>query len=270
MQRAKGSSRIVIALIAVACSLVLAGCFDVEQKIVLKKDLSGTAEFKMGIDFEPMVLIMTAMQREMGGKTGEPTKAELDAARQKFLDEMKKEGPPDLKAEIEKANKEMPEGIKMLDATAKQDGLKMQTGFVFSFDDVKKLNQVAMPKEKKEGEEGGPPAPGSGPGVDKPFEGLNVQDDGKTVLITSKPLNPTEEVKEQAPPSEDGKLDKQMENAFKSMRVAYRIESDLEVVESNAKRKEGNALIWEWKWEDFKAMEKSGAKDVGVRVRYKK
>lgn len=236
-----------MALAVVASTLVLAGCFDVEQKIVLKKDLSGTADFKMGIDFEPMVIIMTAMQREMEGKTGEPTKAELDAARQKFLDEMKKEPLPDMKAEIEKANKEMPAGIKMLDATAKQDGLKMMTGFKFSFDDVKKLSQVAMPKDEKEGGEGGPPAPGSGPGVDKPFEGLDVKDEGKTILITSKPMNPTEDVKEQAPPSEDGKMDKQMENAFKSMRVAYRIESELEVVEHNAKRKEGNALIWEWK-----------------------
>jgi hypothetical protein len=258
-----------MALVAVASTLILAGCFDIEQKIVLKKDLSGKAEFKMGIDFEPMVLIMTAMQREMEGKTGEPTKAELDTARQKFLDEMKKQPVPDLKAEIEKANKEMPEGVKMLDATAKQDGLKMNTGFVFSFDDIKKLNQVAMPKEKKEGEEAGPPAPGSGPEVDKPFEGLDVVDEGKTILITSKPMNPTDEVKKEAPPSEDGKLDKQMENAFKSMRVAYRIESDLEVVEHNAKRKEGNALIWEWKWDDFKKMEAAGTKDFGVRVRYK-
>jgi hypothetical protein len=258
-------------MVAIASTLVLAGCFDVEQKIVLKKNLSGTAEFKMGIDFEPMVLIMTAMQREMEGKTGEPTKAELDAARQKFLDEMKKEPLPDMKAELEKANKEMPAGIKMLDATAKQDGLKMVSGFVFSFDDIKKLNQVAMPKDKKEGEEGGgPPAPGSGPGVDKPFEGLEVKDEGTTILITSKPMNPTEDVKEQAPPSEDGKMDKQMENAFKSMRVAYRIESELEVVEHNAKRKDGKALIWEWKWEDFEKMEKAGTSDVGVRVRYKK
>jgi hypothetical protein len=54
------------------------------------------------------------------------------------------------------------------------------------------------------------------------------------------------------------------------MRVAYRIESELEVVEHNAKRKDGKALIWEWKWEDFEKMEKAGTSDVGVRVRYKK
>lgn len=270
MHRPTVRSRFVTAIIVVASTLVLAGCFDIEQKIVLKKDLSGKAEFKMGIDFEPMVLIMTAMQREMEGKTGEVTKAELDTARQKFLDEMKKEPLPDMKEEIAKANAELPAGLKMLDATAKQDGLKMLTSFVFSFDDIKKLNQVAMPKEKKEGGEGGPPSPTSGPGVDKPFEGLDVVDDGKTILITSKPMNPTDEVKKEAPPSEDGKMDKQMENAFKSMRVAYRIESELPVVEHNAKRKEGNTLIWEWKWDDFKAMEKSGAKDFGVRVRYKK
>lgn len=263
-------TRFVQSLVVLLFTLLLTGCFDVEQKIVLKKDLSGKAEFHMGIDFEPMVLIMTAMQREMEGKTGEPTKAELDAARQKFLEEMKKEPLPDMKKELADANKEMPEGIKMLDATAKQDGMKMKTGFVFSFDDVAKLNQVAMPQKKEEGGEGGPPSPTSGSNVDKPFEGLEVKDEGKTILITSKPMNPTEDVKDQAPPSEDGKMDKQMEDAFKSLRVAYKIESELEVVEHNAKRKEGNTLVWEWKWDDFKKMEKEGTKDVGVRVRYKK
>ena len=263
-------TRFVLSLLVLLSTLLLTACFDVEQKVVLKKDLSGKAEFNMGIDFEPMVLIMTAMQREMEGKKGEPTKAELDAAREKFLAEMKKEPLPDMKKEIENANKEMPAGVKMLDATAKQDGMKMKTGFVFSFDDIAKLNQVAMPQKTEAGGEGGPPSPTSSSGVDKPFEGLEVKDEGKTILITSKPMNPTEDVKDQAPPSEDGKMEKQMENAFKSLRVAYKIESELEVVEHNAKRKEGNTLVWEWKWDDFKKMEKAGTSDIGVRVRYKK
>ena len=68
-------TRFVLSLLVLLSTLLLTACFDVEQKVVLKKDLSGKAEFNMGIDFEPMVLIMTAMQREMEGKTGEPTKA---------------------------------------------------------------------------------------------------------------------------------------------------------------------------------------------------
>jgi hypothetical protein len=56
------------------------------------------------------------------------------------------------------------------------------------------------------------------------------------------------------------------------MRVAWKITAPFEVVSSNATRKEGNTLIWEY---DFQKLQKLGSSkkaldDMGVRVTYKK
>ena len=70
-----------------------------------------------------------------------------------------------------------------------------------------------------------------------------------------------------------------MREVFKNFRVAWRIETPFQVVESNATRKEGKALIWEYRLEDLERMDKEarakggkskGIDDLGVRVRYRK
>ena len=58
-------------LLGLAGCLFLTGCFDVEQSLVLNKDLSGTAGIRMGINFEPLVLTMLRMQRQMAHLTAE-------------------------------------------------------------------------------------------------------------------------------------------------------------------------------------------------------
>ena len=50
--------------IAVLSMLLLAGCFQIEQSIDLNKDLSGTADFHLGVDLEPMVVVMAQFGRE--------------------------------------------------------------------------------------------------------------------------------------------------------------------------------------------------------------
>src|ERR1019366_1225983 len=52
-------------LMAALFALFGTGCFEVEQSIELKRDLSGTANFKLGVDMEPMITIMAKMQKEM-------------------------------------------------------------------------------------------------------------------------------------------------------------------------------------------------------------
>jgi len=81
-------------LASLAASLLLTGCFDVEQSLVLKKDLSGTAGFRMMVNMEPMVLMMVRMQHQMGGKEGEPTAAEIEQAKKEFLASKKTEKGP--------------------------------------------------------------------------------------------------------------------------------------------------------------------------------
>src|SRR4051794_2662270 len=57
------------------------GCFEIEQSIELKRDLSGTANFKLGVDMEPMVIIMARVQKEMSGDKSPLTATEIAAAK---------------------------------------------------------------------------------------------------------------------------------------------------------------------------------------------
>ena len=63
---------------ALGVLLLTAGCFEVENSIKLEKDLSGTADFHLGIDMEPMIIIMAQVAKEMDGKKGALTDAEIE------------------------------------------------------------------------------------------------------------------------------------------------------------------------------------------------
>jgi hypothetical protein len=249
-----------------ACLVVLSGCFDVEQTMTLERDLSGKAGFSMHVDMEPMVLFMVRMQREMAGQTGEPTKAEIDKARTEFLASGKTQasGPPS-KAEIEK---QLPPGVKLLDSSFQEEGTKVGARFLFGFDNVSKLSQIKI-ASKKEGEDGQAGPPSQNPS-ESPFDSLQVKDEGGTILVTSKALNPVADQKEQASGMDlSPEMKKQVEDAFKGVRVAFKIDAPFEVLEHNATRKEGRTLIWEY---DMKSLEKMTPEQAaqGVRVRYKK
>ncbi len=253
-----------LALGLAVCLLAAAGCFDVEQTMTLQKDLSGKAGFSMKVDMEPMVLFMTRMQREMAGQKGEPTAAEIEKAKKEFLASRKTETSekPD-KAEIEKS---LPPGVKLLDTSFKEDGLKIAANFTFGFDHVSKLGLIKFPK--KEAEQEGPP--GAKNPFDEPFGGLQIKDEGGTLLLTSEAVNPAADQKSQASEMDlSPEMKKQMEDAFKGLRFAFKIDAPFEVVEHNATRKEGRTLVWEY---DLKSMEKMTPEQLaqGVRVRFKK
>src|SRR5262245_52342164 len=229
------------------CLPALAGCFDVEQAMTLQKDLSGKAAFSMTVNMEPMVLFMARMQREMAGQKGEPTAAEIEKAKQDFLASKTstKEDPEQQKADVEKS---LPPGVKLLESSVKDEGLKMSVHLVFGFDHISKLAQIQLSKKDSEQQ------PGAKNPFDQPFAGLQVKDEGKTLLLTTEAVNPAAEQKEQASGMDlSPEMKKQMEDAFKGLRVAYKIDAPFEVLESNATRKEGRTLIWEY---DLKTMEK--------------
>src|ERR1051326_9555168 len=71
-------------LVAAIFAAFATGCFDIEESIDLKKDMSGTANLKLGVDMEPMITIMAMVQRGMEGKKGPPTKEEIEAAKADF------------------------------------------------------------------------------------------------------------------------------------------------------------------------------------------
>lgn len=251
-------------LIVVFSMLLLAGCFEVDQSINLQKDLSGTADFHLGVDLEPMIVVMAQFGREMEGKTGPMTAAELAKAKAEFKKSAKKsESKEPSKADIEKS---LPEGVKLLSYGSKEREFGMDTNFKFGFDKLSQLVGVKLPS-KGQGD------PTQKNVIDSPFEGLELSEKGDTLTIRTKPQNPTESVKEQAAdaPKLDAATEKMVKDAFSKMRVSYRITAPFTVVSHNATRREGNTLIWEYDMAAFEKMEKSKKlDDMGVRVTYRK
>jgi hypothetical protein len=205
--------------IAVLATLLLAGCFEVEQSIDLKKDLSGTADFHLGVDLEPMIVVMAQFGREMEGKKGPITAEELAKAKAEFKKSAKKESKKDepSRADLEKS---LPEGVKLLSYGMKEREFGMDTNFKFGFDKLSQLVGVKLPS-KGEGD------PTKKNVIDSPFEGLELSEKGDTLTIRTKPQNPTEAVKEQA--ADAPKLDAATEKMEKSkklddigVRVTYR------------------------------------------------
>ncbi len=257
-------------LVAALFALFATGCFEVEQSIELKRDLSGTANFKLGIDMEPMVMIMAKVQKEMGGDKSPLTKAEIAAAKADFKKNEKKS--TETTDPRKQAEGGLPPGVKLLDASVTEKEFGVTTNMKFAFDKLSSLVGVKL-GSKKEGE--GPGDPTKKSIIDTPFQGLEISETAKTISIHTKPQNPAEKVKNQASeqgPKMDPETEKMMNDAFKNLRVAWKITAPFEVASTNATRREGNTLIWEYDFAKFQKLAENpkALDDMGVSVTYKK
>jgi len=138
--------------VALAILLLLTGCFQIDNAITLKNDLSGTADFHLGIDMEPMVLIMAQVGREMEGKKGPIPPEELAKAKADFKKSAKKNAQK-AEATSEKPKKEdvekgLPPGVKLLSFDAKEADFGVDTYFKFGFDKLSQLIGVKRPSSK--------------------------------------------------------------------------------------------------------------------------
>ena len=257
--------------VALAILLLLSGCFQIDNAITLKSDMSGTADFHLGIDMEPMVVIMAQVGRSMEGKTGPVPPEEIAKAKADFKKSAKKNvgkaesGEKPKKEDVEKG---LPPGVKLLSFDAKEADFGVDTYFKFGFDKLSHLVGVKLPSSKSED-------PTKKSVIDTPFEGLEVVEKGDTITIRTKPQNPSEKVQEEqkeggGPPA-DPETEKMIKDAFKKMRVTYRITAPFKVVSHNATRQEGQTLIWEYNLEKFEEMSKNKKlADTGVFVTYKR
>lgn len=255
--------RLLVALLA----LSLTACFEIDQSIHLQKDLSGTADFHLGVDLEPMVLVMAQFAREMEGKKGPVTAEELAKAKAEFKKSSKGEGAAVGNDRVrEEINRNLPDGVKLLDFRMTDREFGMSSRFQFGFDRLSHLVGVKLPSENED--------PARKNVVESPFEGLEVVESGDTFTIRTKPINPAEAVKEEAKdaPKLDAATEKLIRDAFGKMRVTYRITAPFTVVSHNATRREGNTLVWEYDFARFEELSRSnlGPDDLGVRVTYKR
>lgn len=252
----------VVCMLAMLCVSAL-GCFEIEQTIELERDMSGEADLHIGVDFEPMILIMATMQRQMEGKEGPPTAEELAKAREEFKSQNAASAAEDDMPSIEEANRELPDGIRLLDMKIDEGDLRVATRFRFAFDELKKLVDLQLPS-KDDGENV----------LSSPFENLELVEKGDTFTIRSTPVNPADEVEQQmadqgAPA--DPEMEKMVEDAFRNLRFVWKIKAPFEVVSHNATRVDGDTLIWEYDIARFKEMERAGSTDdMAVRVTYRK
>ena len=190
--------RIAALVFCLSGAVAAAGCFDIEQTLTLDRNLAGKAGFSMKVDMEPMVGFMVRMQREMEGKKGEPTAAEIDAAKKEMLSQGKPETPTDFEKDKKDFAAKLPKGVTLLDASFKDEGLKFAMNFGFGFDNVNKLSPIAFPKKDSAG-----PGPGGNP-IDSPFDNLVVKDEGGTVLVTSSPTESDGRFADGAGPARSG------------------------------------------------------------------
>ena len=252
--------------IVVLLSLVLlTGCFEIDETITLDKNMSGTAEFHLGVDLEPMVVVMAQFAKEMEGKKGPVTEAELAKAREDFKKSSASTKKSSDKLDIKEIEKDLPEGVKLLSHNVTERDFGMATDFKFGFDKLSRLVDVKLPS--KEGD------PTKKNVVDSPFDGLELIEKDGTFTIRTKPINPQELVQKEAAdaPKLDKDTEKLIKDAFSKMRVTYRITAPFPIVSHNATRKQGNTLIWEYDMARFEAMAKSkNLADAGVQVTYKR
>ena len=262
-------------------ALASTGCIDFDRAITLNKDLSGKATFRMTVNLEPMARIVAQTERQASGKTGPITDEEIAAAKKELSSQASQQS-KDPKAEIGP----LPAGFTLIDASQKMDGLKMTISATIGFDDIRKLPTFKMSD----------PSPGGQGDHDQlqPFEGIEVKDEGATLVITAKLLT-TGDSKMMAPgaptggdkPAPEGlpevinqmtgmlggdaAMTAQIEQIMKEMKETFRFETPMTVVETNATKREATAAVWEYTMESL-AKGKTGAdvKSPVMSVRVKK
>src|SRR5258708_27457681 len=105
----------------------------------------------MTVDLEPMIAFMAGMQHSMAGKPGDPTPAEIEAARRDFLAKQKSEEPgkkqEDLAAQKAQLQKSLPPGVQLLSGSVEDQGTKITARFQFGFDDVRRLAHIKLPNK---------------------------------------------------------------------------------------------------------------------------
>lgn len=247
----------------IGLALATTGCLDVEETITLNRNMTGQAGFTMNVDMEPMVGFMAQMQRQMAGKSGPPTAEELAAVRADLLKNA------DAKSDFQKDKQDLaqhlPPGVKLIDATFTQNGLKSAAHALFGFENLAALRQIVF--DQGSNQDAGPGATNP---VSAPFDGLAVVDEGPTVLITSPVIDPMTSAKAQMQQTPmDEAMQQQFASIFKGLKVVVKITAPFAIVEQNATRRDGNTLIWEF---DSARLQSMTAAQLahGIRVRYRK
>ena len=237
--------------------MTLPACTQIEYTIALEEDLSGTATLDMAIDMEQMAYILASMTKAFTGDTTPVSDEELESAREDLMAEMEQDEWNEEEA-LQDAAEDMPEGVEVVEFVNVSEDMKQRFRMKLAFDHVSKPNEVRIDPDDATGDEGGAPGDEA-----EPFAGLEVIEEGNTIVFRNDPLDPIEEQVEDASEQMPG-MDGMLESALADFSVVFRIEAPFDVLEHNATSQDGNALIWEY---DEMSLEEG---TPGVFVRYQR
>lgn len=250
------------------CLLVLAGaaalgmgCIDVEESVSLRRDLSGTAALRVTVDRE-MQMKYVAFEHHVGYLTkGDLTPREIDMAWWQYL--LAKQGDKsDMREDLRKM---LPPGVSLLAMTIAEQGRNpLVRDAELAFDDVRKLRRIALQDPPVETWFYGLAMQDPPVDVETPFYGLEVVDEGETVLVSHTDADPLSriaailsDIQERmnarrkvtgASPSPAER--QQVAAAIDSARLVFRLDSPFEVIETNATHRDGGILTWEIRGSD--------------------
>lgn len=199
---------------------LVTGCFEADESITLNADLSGTADFKIVVNHEPIIVSNAWLERALKRKSGAPTPAELAEAKADYIAQLRSK-PGDIYS-LEQIDEALPGGVRALqydESTKPGDRTSMNVRI--GFDSVESLRDAHLPR---------------GDNFlnlpDAPFTTLDVADQDGIITIRATPPNPAGSG-EEPPPGEWGP------NLLETVRVTYRITAPFAVVEHNADRRDG-------------------------------
>ncbi len=249
----------------IALLLASSGCFEIEQSYTLKRDLSGTAEVRVSADFEAFARAQAFRAHSAEGKKGDPTAKDIEGAIAEISGSIDVLADPGYQELMQgEARKRLPEGIELLDYTVSREARRVKMLLGFAFDDVHKVSSIKLAQTPAQQESGSKPS-------ESPFAGFRVKDEGKTLLVfvMSEGTDPIATFSGQVPGTGAEGARKEETVAPTLDRYSIRIEAPFEVVDSNATRREGKTLHWDYDAETI-AKTPPAVQAKGMWVRYRK
>ena len=250
---ARSTSKRLSAVILCVQLFAAVGCLDLESGVVLNRDLTGKASFKMTVDVTPFV---TSAIRATAGTAGELSSSDLTA-------EIAKQFSGGV-VDVAELKSKLPPGVTLADSSQKLEGLKMTMVFTFTFTDVSKLPLIEVPMSKLNLVLRSPVVPFA-------FE---VRDDGATVSVDPRPPASDRAKaalaaarKDVTAEAEQLGLSSLLKNS--SLRMSMRFDIPQEVIEHNAKRKEGQSYFWDMKVDSFESLDKMPDPPT-IKLKFKK
>lgn len=243
------ATRRIRSLAALFAVLTVPACFQIDYGLVLERDLSGRADLDVTVDLEGMAYGLARFQRGMQGMEGPPTPEEVEAARAELRSEMETGA---LREEnlLEQVAADLPEGVEVIEARQRREGMRLAVELALRFDHVGRLQRMDVASD------------GGGGSDSRPFGGLQVVEEGSTLVLRNEPIDPLTRAEQNAGMITDG--EGLIDAMFREMRITFSVRAPFEIVDHNATRREGDRLIWIY---DYEAMKSGGPQQIYARYR---